>query len=213
MDLDSCARVTQLQMAKNRQARALEEEMFVTEASRDASSCAWHLAIAGSKDSSYVVVKGPEDASCSCPDFLSQAATCKHMYFIDLRILELESPLSSFDYETDERLLYLLEGQPSDQEQLARRLKTQDCAICFEPTSFHWTERRYCSTCSELIHLPCLFGWFAWHNWQSELATCPLCLNPWATANRDLAMSKFRPAYKNRHTARAHRPVKRLVEQ
>lgn len=161
-----------------RRVRGQTQRIFLIDAQcKEKKLC---FTVLGTTGNSYNVAMREPDRfglckwTCSCPDFVQRRKRCKHIFFIDDRLLK------NCDFAKAVELIKAREFAPqllakqvqALQEAVARRPYVgEECAICTEEMndqeSTHWCSR----VCGNSLHESC---WKMWCQARGQ-AICPYC--------------------------------------
>jgi hypothetical protein len=123
---------------------------------------------------------------CTCPDFRTRNKRCKHIYFVLIRIMDIENYYES-KYSDDEletmfnnipeiakELMYKGENL-EDQKEVDQKFDEGDiCPICLDPLE-NGKELDFCKySCGKTIHLKCFNMWE-----KSKGGICVFCRAKW----------------------------------
>lgn len=123
---------------------------------------------------------------CTCPDFKSRSSRCKHIFFVLIRIMNIENfkdrtfseeeLLAMFKNipEVAKNLIY--QGElPAQQEEVNQKFDKDDiCPICLDPLE-NGKELDYCKySCGKTIHKKCFTMWE-----KSKGGICVFCRGKW----------------------------------
>lgn len=171
-------------LSEPRLQRALTERQALLWSNRQEGSAVWQ--IYGQTDD-YTVEANAQAKSftCTCPDFSQRGATCKHMFFVLVRVLGVEPDiLRTLEWEGLAALLSVY--QPSeakeDKEEQGQKCKPgvqerawigQDCPICMCPME-EGESRVICTEqCGNSVHAGCFKKWSS-----RKGSKCVLCRAP-----------------------------------
>ena len=123
---------------------------------------------------------------CTCPDFKSRSSRCKHIFFVLIRIMNIEN-FKDRTYSEEEltemfknipevakNLIY--QGElPTQQEEVNQKFDKDDiCPICLDPLE-NGKELDYCKySCGKTIHKKCFTMWE-----KSKGGICVFCRGKW----------------------------------
>ena len=123
---------------------------------------------------------------CTCPDYSMRHNRCKHIYFVLIRIMNInnytdrefsdEELLEMFDniHEIAKNLMYQGE-KPEEQKEVNQKFeKGDDCPICLDPLE-NGKELDYCKySCGKTVHKKCFKMWE-----KSKGGICVFCRGKW----------------------------------
>lgn len=118
--------------------------------------------ILGSTGTRYWVTGCAEldEWKCTCRDFTFRHQKCKHIFFVEDRVLRSNLPP--------------LSGSSKEAKPPPREVDTQqECPICFEVLIEEGVSLDHCPHCRNSFHLPCLTRWLRSKTNNSH--SCPLC--------------------------------------
>ena len=146
-----------------------------------------HFEVLGTSGNAYQVHQKPPNAQgwrkwrCTCPDFERRRETCKHIYFVDDRVLKNASFEKAVELVKQREFAPQLwaDQQANGQADAVEKPKNverrewleQECAICTEPMTAdeptYWCQR----VCGNSLHASC---WRMWCKAKGQ-AQCPYC--------------------------------------
>lgn len=178
--------------SQSRKHRARNEQIKIakfTELNEDGS--AFNVRVCGSRGVFYTInFSNSFGAQCSCFDFQRRKKNCKHIYFVIGIVAKEESLFANISetpsFTTTElismsqhikeqvNLLYGESTNKFNEEKKSEIVVERDdfCAICqmdLVPTEELWK----CQTCSHVMHLNCLEGW--WNVSPDYRDSCAYC--------------------------------------
>jgi hypothetical protein len=134
---------------------------------------------------------------CTCPDYRNRRNRCKHIYFVLIRIMNIENYT---DREfSDEELSEMFENIPhiarhlmyqgdntAEQKEVSQKFDKGDvCPVCLNPLE-NGKELDYCKySCGKTIHKKCFNMWE-----KSKGGICVFCRGRWYSSNSDLNPKK-----------------------
>jgi hypothetical protein len=127
--------------------------------------------------------------SCTCPDYTTRGNRCKHIYFVLIRIMNIDD-YDDYTQEiyTDEELeemfmkipqiaknLIYHGEEPQEQKEVKQKFEKGDiCPICLDPLE-NGKELDYCKySCGKTIHKKCFSMWE-----KSKGGICVFCRGNW----------------------------------
>jgi hypothetical protein len=128
---------------------------------------------------------------CTCPDFYLRRNRCKHIYFVLMRIMNIENPTDKF-YDDDEliemfsnippitqNLMYKGPALPNEGKEVEQKFEAGDiCPICLDPLE-NGKELDFCRySCGKTIHKKCFSMWE-----KSKGSICVFCRAQWYSNN------------------------------
>ena len=153
----------------NRHARARTQRILLI----DAAALEDHIeySVLGAHDDVYAVQQAPHGWSCSCPDARCRHAVCKHICFVQDRVLHGQSDYAAARQRlgTDlprERELWA----PGALEAHDKRAAPSACPVCREPIDVDESVFWCGSGCGCTTHAAC------WRRWRTARGSlCPVC--------------------------------------
>ena len=183
-------------MSQARKQRGATQNIFLIETVVDDNQFERKFVVMGSTKNVYnVIIK--TTPTCSCPDYLTRAKRCKHIYFILIRVMRTfnedkleysnEELLEMFDNipnimnnliidnTTKQKYDKLKDSLLSKKSNLANQKDTDDlCPICLDDLT-NGEELDYCKySCGRSIHTTCFGMWTVKHP-----ANCLFCKKSW----------------------------------
>ena len=141
--------------------------------------------IMGNSGKTYIVTIAHKPR-CTCPDFKSRSSRCKHIFFVLIRIMNIEN-FKDRTYSEEELLQMfknipevaknlIYQGElPAQQEEVNQKFDKDDvCPICLDPLE-NGKELDYCKySCGKTIHKKCFTMWE-----KSKGGICVFCRGQW----------------------------------
>ena len=134
---------------------------------------------------------------CTCPDYRNRKNRCKHIYFVLIRIMNIDN-YTDRQY-SDSELLEMFENIPhiarnlmyqgdnhSEQKEVSQKFDKGDvCPICLDPLE-NGKDLDYCKySCGKTIHKKCFSMWE-----KSKGGICVFCRGKWYSNNSNLNPKK-----------------------
>ena len=128
---------------------------------------------------------------CTCPDFYLRRHRCKHIYFVLMRIMNVDNYTDS-SYTDDElidmfnnippiaqNLMYKGSAIPNEGKEVEQRFEKGDiCPICLDPLE-NGKDLDFCRySCGKTIHSKCFSMWE-----KSRGSICVFCRAQWYCSN------------------------------
>ena len=141
--------------------------------------------IMGNSGNTYTVTISNEP-SCTCPDFITRGNRCKYIFFVLIRIMNVDDYEEEeySDYELEQMFLNIPEvaknlmyngENPIEQKEVNQKFEKDDiCPICLDPLE-NGKELDYCKySCGKTIHKKCFTMWE-----KSKGGICVFCRGKW----------------------------------
>ena len=179
---------------KSRMARAFTQRIYmIHDQSSMSSESEFHFKVMGNTDNAYDVVIDGTAVSCSCPDHSGRGNFCKHLMFVLIRVIGMQSTDVQHSYEggqfdsSKSTLEHCVRFFANRQEAL-KMVRTEEdkrkpieeddeCPICYEA----FTDKEatvWCkAACGKSIHQSCFAKWSKTSG--RGKATCVYCRSPW----------------------------------
>lgn len=152
--------------------------------------------VMGNSGKTYTVTVAKK-TKCTCPDYLFRRNRCKHIYFVLIRIMNVQS-FDKTSY-TKKQLLEMFENIPhicknlmyqgeinTEQKEVSQKFDKGDiCPVCLDPLE-NGKELDYCKySCGKTVHKKCFNMWE-----KAKGSICVFCRGQWYSNNSNINPKK-----------------------
>lgn len=192
------------QMADERRKRGLKERFYLLEEQKDEAKGFVKFCVSGKTGRVYSIkcTKKHGIKSCTCPDHQGRNTKCKHMWFIQERVLKSDEetayaiaitrPSKDESVEAPESILNeykkrKMNENNSDAKTERRKWIDEECPICYEPM-LESEETEWCKNqCGNSVHLGC---WKTYTN-STQKHDCVWCRKSMICKDKQNVDSKY----------------------
>jgi hypothetical protein len=179
----------------SRKERAFEQNIYLLDVIPTNTPYEKKFRVVGTTGNTYTV-RINENPSCTCPDNRENYNTCKHLYFILLRVMRIKTSVRKYWSKTD--LMAIFQNMPQfienqivmnsqakqKYDNLNKNIKNKIkqrfddiCPICLDTIDESMNNSDYCkNNCGKSVHTDCFNIWM---NATNKEIRCIFCDIPW----------------------------------